>query len=471
MLFNSYIFWFFFAIVLLFYFRLSCRRQNWLLLIGSYIFYGAWDWRFLLLVFFSTAVDYTIGISLYRTSKPSLRKALITLSVMTQLTLLGFFKYYNFFSREFLLFLNNFGIHLSLPLLHVILPVGISFYTFQSMSYTIDVYRGNSKPVTDPLNFGLYVCFFPQLVAGPIERSCHLVPQYENPRPNRLEDKVEGVFHIMVGLFKKVVIADNLAPIVNTVFQAPAHTLTGGECWMGVYAFAFQIYGDFSGYSSIAKGVALIMGFNLMDNFNMPYFAISPSDFWQRWHISLSRWLRDYLYIPLGGNRCSNWKIYRNLTITMLLGGLWHGANWTFIAWGAFHGLLLCGYRLFERNPSGPPPKISVVARILKTVLMFHFTCIGWLLFRATTLGQAWEMLGRMLTNLQMTSFAWGIAGMIAFFVGPLFLYELWIFLSRRPLRLIESHWFVRGMAYSYILLMMISFAPMVPSEFIYFQF
>lgn len=471
MLFNSFIFWIFFIIVLALYRRLSHRGQNWLLLLSSYIFYGAWDWRFLFLVFFSTIVDYGIGIGIYRSPRSFLKKILITLSITIQLSLLGFFKYYGFFSHELVAFLGRFGLHLSLPMIRVILPVGISFYTFQSMSYTIDVYRGKSQPVTNPLHFALYVCFFPQLVAGPIERSSQLVPQYAAPRPDRFEDKIEGLYHIVFGLFKKVVIADNLAPIVNTIFGTPTQNLTGLECWLGVYVFAFQIYGDFSGYSSIAKGVAKMMGFELLDNFNLPYFAVSPSDFWQRWHISLSRWLRDYLYISLGGNRTSRGKIYRNLMITMLLGGLWHGANWTFIAWGVFHGAILCIYRYVEGERPAEPSQMGLSVRVLRTLLMFHLTCIGWLFFRAATITQAGSMLWRMFTNFQMTSFGWSILGVLAFFVLPLLVYEFWIHARSKPLRLLESHWLARGLAYGYVVLMLISFSPMVPSEFIYFQF
>jgi alginate O-acetyltransferase complex protein AlgI len=340
MIFNSYIFWVFFATFIIIYWRLNQHLQNRLLLVGSYIFYGYWDWRFCGLLAFSTTVDFFVAKYMHGTATQADKKKLLIISVITNLTLLGFFKYYNFFSTQFVTAFSNLGISVSLPALNIILPVGLSFYTFQSLSYTIDVYRGHAVPAKNFLDLAAYVSFFPQLVAGPIERASRFLPQFLKPRHLEPGDFGIGLYHVMIGLFKKVIVADNLAPIANMVFGKPPADLTGPEVLIGVYAFAIQIYCDFSGYSSIAQGIAKWLGFDLMWNFKMPYFAVSPSDFWKRWHISLSSWLRDYLYIPLGGNRHGKLMMYRNLILTMALGGLWHGARWTFVIWGLYHGTI-----------------------------------------------------------------------------------------------------------------------------------
>ena len=317
------------------------RLQNGILLIASYVFYGFWDWRFLALLFVSTVVDYNLALLIEKSESPGERKALLAASICVNLGILGFFKYFGFFAESFASLLNSFGFQSSTPFFNIVLPVGISFYTFQTMSYTIDVYRRKLPATRNFFDFALFVSFFPQLVAGPIERATKLLPQVLQPRKFSQSNFVEGFYLIILGLFKKVVIADNMAPIVNYIFSRDVSTLSGAEVLVGVYAFAFQIYGDFAGYTDIARGVAKWLGFDLMLNFRMPYFATSPSDFWQRWHISLSSWLRDYLYIPLGGNRQGTLLTYRNLMLTMVLGGLWHGAAWTFVAWGFFHGLIL----------------------------------------------------------------------------------------------------------------------------------
>ena len=471
MLFNSYVFWVFLAIVMVLYSVLRHRKQNIMLLIASYIFYGWWDWRFLSLILLSTIVDFNVARAIGKTSSPRRRKSLITISLVTDLGILGLFKYYDFFISSFDNLLVSLGIHAQFPLMHLILPVGISFYTFQTLSYTIDVYRGKMTPTPHFLDFALYICFFPQLVAGPIERSTHLLPQVTNPRVRRREDFREGLYHVMIGLLKKVVIADNLAAVVDMVFQTPIDQLSGTECLFGVYAFAFQIYGDFSGYSSIAQGVAKWLGFDLMFNFRMPYFAQSPSEFWRRWHISLSTWLRDYLYIPLGGNRFGSFNTYRNLLITMLLGGLWHGAAWTFVAWGAFHGLLLCIYRPFEPDRHATPVQRSWPIRLFKVVVMFHLVCFSWLLFRAESITQAWDMCRLILTDLHITPLAIAILGTTLFYAGPVILYELWVFYADDMMKLTRVRWYWRGLVYSYCVLMLILFPPPVANAFIYFRF
>lgn len=473
MLFNSFIFWIFFLVVITLYRLLPHKWQNRMLLVASYVFYGYWDYRYLSLILASTVIDYIVATGIQKADDQSHKKRLLTISICANLGMLGFFKYYNFFTTEMSELLTYIGMPVSMPVLNIVLPVGISFYTFQTMSYTIDVYRGQTTPTRRFFDFALYVSFFPQLVAGPIERSYQLLPQILERRPHLKENFTEGLYHVMIGLFKKVVIADNMAPIVNYVFSRPVSELTGPEIIVGIYAFAFQIYGDFSGYSSIAQGLAKWMGFNLSWNFKMPYFATSPSDFWQRWHITLSSWLRDYLYIPLGGSRFGHFLTLRNLALTMLLGGLWHGAGWTFIVWGLYHGLLLIAYRLFEFKQEGTP-RSRMHHRIgngLRIMFFFHLVCVSWLLFRAETMTQVWEMLGVIFSDLTFTSFFYYAAGMLLFFVTPLMVLEYWIEKSGDLLKVVHSHWILRTTIYAYFALMIWVFPPLASQVFIYFQF
>lgn len=480
MLFNSYIFWVFFAVFLVFYLatRQNWRVQNTVLLVASYIFYGTWDWRFLFLLLYSTVVDYVLARAIERSSSPRRRKTLLVLSLCTSLGILGFFKYFGFFTESLVELLNTLGVENSLPVLTILLPVGVSFYTFQTMSYIIEVYRGKVPAAKNFIDFAAFVSFFPQLVAGPIERAPRMLPQFLRRRVLQPGDFAEGFYLVLLGLFKKIVIADNMAPIVNSIFSRDVSTLSGAEVLIGVYAFAFQIYGDFAGYTDIARGIAKWLGFDLALNFRMPYFAVSPSDFWARWHISLSSWLRDYLYIPLGGNRYGEAKTYRNLMITMLLGGLWHGAAWTFIAWGFFHGLILCLYRPFEAllKPKRPQEVLVrsvpfVPGRILAGLIMFQLTCIGWLFFRADSIGQVWGMVQRLFSSFTMTPFVIGSASMIIFYVLPLLIFEFWLERKSDLLALLKTHWWVRGLVYGYFILMLWFFPALGQYEFIYFQF
>jgi D-alanyl-lipoteichoic acid acyltransferase DltB (MBOAT superfamily) len=477
MLFNSWPFWVFLAVVLPIYWLLPHKQQNLFLIGASYLFYGWWDWRFLVLIAFSTAMDYSLGRAV-AFAPPERRRSYVAVSVVLNLALLGVFKYYNFFSGELAHALSSVGVHLSPPVLKVILPVGISFYTFQSMSYVLDISRGATKPASNFRDFALYVCFFPHLVAGPIMRSGTtehdalgrgLLKQLEAPRSYREGDFQAGLYYVILGLFKKVVIGDNLATLVNMVFSGDPHQLSGLEALAGIYAFAWQIYADFSGYSSIAQGVARWMGIDLMHNFRMPYLAVSPSDFWRRWHISLSTWLRDYLYVPLGGNRRGDALTYCNLLITMVLGGVWHGANWTFIAWGVFHGLILCAYRLLPGR--GEAAGLTPLGRAWRVVLMFHLTCLGWLLFRAQSMGQVWDFLWLIATRPQMTPLAASMFGLIVFYAAPLFLFELWVERCKTMTLLLELPWWWRGLAYSYAAVMLVFFPSPEAHEFIYFQF
>ena len=372
------------------------------------------------------------------------------------------------------------GLPLDLPVLNLILPLGISFYTFQSMSYVFDISRFVTKPADNFLDFALYVSFFPHLVAGPIMRSGNLdktigqkglLTQVANTRTYRKGDFQQGFYHIVSGLFKKVVIGDNMAVIVNTIFGSDINTLSGLECLAGIYAFAFQIYADFSGYSSIAQGVAKWMGFDLIFNFKMPYLAKSPQDFWRRWHISLSSWLRDYVYISFGGNRAGMLRMYRNLMLTMILGGIWHGANWTFLAWGTFHGVILSAYRFLGNNETQPVKKYSPLSSLWRVLIMFHLTCIGWLFFRAETIHKAFAMLVRLTSDFRMTKIGLSILFTVLLYAGPLMIYEVWVEKKKNLLVLNQAHWSVQTLVYSYILFMIILFPPPVAHEFIYFQF
>ena len=470
MIFNSFVFWGFFAVVLALYWRLPWRGQNYLLLVAGYVFYGFWDWRYLGLLAFSTIVDYYVGYYLVQVDDARKRKLLITTSVVVNLTFLGFFKYFGFFVNEMAALLTSLGFQPHLPVLHIVLPVGISFYTFQSMAYTLDIYRGKAQPARNLPEFATYVAYFPPLVAGPIERASHLLRQLQGERRLKQGDFAEGLYHILIGLFKKVFIADNLAPIANHIFDTPAADLTATEMLIGTYAFAFQIYGDFSGYSSIAQGVSKWLGIDLSYNFRMPYFSRSPSEFWQRWHISLSQWLRDYLYIPLGGNRHGPTRTHINLLLTMLLGGLWHGANWTFIAWGAWHGLLLIAYRLVGTESFEKPASHKAIS-VLQAVVMFHFVCVGWIFFRAESISQAFGLIGALGHGFAVTDFALYAGSLLLFFAAPLFVYE-WLAYRRNEMLLALSQpvW-QRVALYGYFIAMVVVFPPLTQQVFIYFQF
>ena len=325
------------------------RLQNALIVVASYVFYGWWDWRFLSLIIFSTLVDYWVGKQLGKTDVARKRKTLLWMSILVNLGFLGFFKYYNFFAENFVAAFTFFGADIQPNTLDIILPVGISFYTFQTMSYTIDVYRKNLKPTNDFVAFSAFVSFFPQLVAGPIERATNLLPQFYQKRKFDYAQAVDGMRQILWGLFKKVVIADNCAVYANEIFNNSAD-YNGSTLLLGAIFFTFQIYGDFSGYSDIAIGTARLFGFNLMQNFAFPYFSRDIAEFWRRWHISLSTWFRDYVYIPLGGSRGGTLMKVRNTFIIFIVSGFWHGANWTFIIWGALNAVYFLPLLLTKRN-------------------------------------------------------------------------------------------------------------------------
>lgn len=396
MLFNSIDFAIFLPIVFILYWFVinkSLKHQNLLIVLASYFFYGWWDWRFLSLLFFSTVVDYLVGIALSKQEDSTRRKLLLSISLVSNLGLLGFFKYYNFFLDNFVSAFSFFGTSLEVDSLKVILPVGISFYTFQTLSYAIDVYRRNLKPTKDFIAFSAFVSFFPQLVAGPIERATNLLPQFFKKRSFDYSKAVDGMRQILWGLFKKIVIADNCAEFANMIFNHSAD-YSGSTLVLGALFFTFQIYCDFSGYSDIAIGTARLFGFDLMRNFNFPYFSRDFGEFWRRWHISLSTWFRDYLYIPLGGSRGGTWMKIRNTFIIFIVSGFWHGANWTFIVWGALNAVFFLPLLLTNSNRNN----LNVVAqgRYLPTIrefssmlLTFSLTVLAWIFFRANNISHA----------------------------------------------------------------------------------
>lgn len=394
MLFDTPAYLIFLAIVVTLYWRFSWRRQNLLLLACSYMFYGWWDWRFLLLMIGSTCLDYFLSHQIARSANPATRKRILIASLAVNFTVLGLFKYCNFFVSSFAGLLTVLGIH-NVPngLLDVVLPPGISFYTFQEVAYIADVYFGKLEPADSFLDYALFISLFPHLIAGPIQRPSHLLPQVQRERHYDPQAFFDGLMLIASGLFRRCVIADNCAVLANAAF---AGTLGSGvvPVLVGVYAFSWQIYGDFSGYSDIARGSAQLLGFHFMVNFRQPYLASSLQDFWRRWHISLSTWLRDYLYIPLGGNRKGETRTYINLLLTMLLGGLWHGANWTFLVWGGIHGVWLGLERFFWRGEVLRP-------RWAARILTLTITGLAWVFFRARSVGEAWSFLHG------LTQFTW----------------------------------------------------------------
>ncbi len=410
MLFNSIDFAVFLPIVFILYWFVTnknLRLQNFLIVVASYFFYGWWDWRFLSLILFSTLVDYIVGFRLEIEERQFKRKLLLWTSILVNLGFLGFFKYYNFFLDNFIASFSLLGVEFKANSLNIILPVGISFYTFQTLSYSIDVYRRKLKPTKDFIAFSAFVSFFPQLVAGPIERAENLLPQFYKIRIFDYSKAVDGMRQILWGLFKKMVIADNAAEIANQIFNNSAD-YSGSTLLLGALFFTFQIYGDFSGYSDIAIGTARLFGFDLMRNFNFPYFSRDIAEFWRRWHISLSTWFRDYLYIPLGGSRGSRLMIIRNTFIIFIVSGFWHGANWTFIVWGALHAIYFLPLLLTNRNRTylGVVAEGKILPSVRELLLMmstFGLTVLAWIFFRAENIGHAMSFISEIFSSSLFT--------------------------------------------------------------------
>ena len=477
MLFNSIEFVLFLPIVFLLYWAigyahindpLKLRLQNAFVVLASYVFYGWWDWRFLILIAFTSFVSWGSGLLIAKSPTPKAAKAWTAANIVLNLAILAVFKYYDFFVREFGLL---FGISTNSLLLKIILPVGISFYTFQALSYSIDVYRKKIDPTHDIVAFFAYVAFFPQLVAGPIERATNLLPQFQNNRQFNYDQAVDGMRQILWGLFKKIVIADNCATYVDQVW-ATYDTQTGSTLLLAAILFTFQIYGDFSGYSDIAIGTAKLFGIKLMRNFNNPYFSRDIAEFWRRWHISLTTWFRDYVYIPLGGSRVGKWKIVRNTFVIFLLSGFWHGANWTFIAWGAFHALLFLPLILLGKNRKYTANDVTW-RDIPKILITFCMVVLGWIIFRAETITQAWEILCGICSS-SILSLPWVESAKtilpIPFILAHVILFE-WFNREKQHGLAIESlKPLARWSLYIYICLLIVAFGAQ-PETFIYFQF
>ena len=468
MVFNSTTFLLFFLAVYAAYRTLGrwYVLQNRFLLAACYVFYGFWDWRFPCLMGLTTIVDY--GATRMIVRDPSRKRIWLAVSLVNNLGVLFVFKYYEFFQVNVLAALHQLGLEGSALLTGVILPVGISFYTFQRMTFVIDAYRGKASSHTGFLDFALFVSFFPLLLAGPIERASNLLPQFLRPRVITSGHLEEGVWLIAWGLFKKMFIADNLALLVDPVFS-DGWQGTGGEALIAVYAYAFQIYCDFSGYSDVARGLAKLLGFDVMVNFNLPYFASNPSDFWRRWHISLSTWLRDYVYIPLGGSRHGTWATNRHLMATMVLVGLWHGAAWTFIFWGAYHGALLMAHRLMIPHRREPVTS-RWYQHAMSVVLMFHATCLGWLLFRAESLQQAADLLQRIFGSLVLGDSALANLGTLLGYVSILLIVQALQALRQDLLVLKGIPLPLKGMAYGMLFYLTVLHGG-TSNSFIYFQF
>ena len=477
MLFNSIHFLLFFPSIIIIYFLIPVKYRWILLLAGSYYFYMCWKVEYVFLILFSTIVDYLVGIQMGKTIDKNKRKILLVISLVTNLGLLFAFKYFNFFNESVREVFQAFDLSYAIPAIDVLLPVGISFYTFQTLSYSIDVYRGAKEPEKHFGIFALFVSFFPQLVAGPIERSQKLLPQLYEKHKFDFDRIVDGLKLMVWGFFMKLVIADRLAIYVNAVYNNPEQH-TGLTLALATVFFAFQIYCDFAGYSNIAIGAAKVMGVNLMINFNRPYFSKSISEFWKRWHISLSTWFRDYLYISLGGNRVSIPKWYFNLLIVFVISGLWHGANWTFVIWGALNGLYLI-FEIITKNWSKKVNHVLYLNRLprlnlfLRTIITFLLACFAWIFFRANSSHDAFLIINQLfvfdnpLYIGEWQHFLYGIAG-ITFLLIIEFNRE---YFGQYVLPFKTNHWFKEQLAYTMLLLLILLIGVFDGGQFIYFQF
>jgi len=483
-LFNSVQFAIFLPLVFLSYWVVTAmnrKSQNPLLILASYVFYAWWDWRFLGLIAFSTVVDYCVGQRIYVSlDRPQRAKAWLMVSVMANLGLLGFFKYYNFFVDSWVHGLQLLGYTVkSQVTLRIILPVGISFYTFQTLSYSLDIYYRRLKPTTNFIAFTAFVSFFPQLVAGPIERASNLLHQIERPRVFQYKQAADGLKLILWGLFKKLVIADSLAPMVDDIFAHYA-TYPSATLILGVVMFSFQVYGDFSGYSDIAIGTAKLFGIELMSNFRFPHFSRNVAEYWQRWHISLSTWFRHYLYIPLGGSRVSRRRAVGNIAIVFLLSGLWHGANWTFVFWGAFHALLFIPVFLLKRNRIymdsviGQHSILPSIKEIGQVLLTFGLVTFSRIFFRSPTLTDAFGYIKGIFTDFQITVYTHPVGyRMIDYYLLMLLfvVYEYRIRKNERSPFPFKSPWIRFGLYVLVIFAMLLFYDDGVNRSFIYFQF
>jgi len=481
MLFNSLSFAIFLPIVFALYWLTKAKRkQNILLMIASYYFYACWDWRFLFLLAFSTFLDYYTGIRIEESQKKSSKKFWFWLSIGVNLGFLGFFKYYNFFAESFAELFAGFGFQINPLVLQIILPIGISFYTFHGLSYVIDIYKERIKAERSVIDYALFVSFFPLLVAGPIERATHLLPQIKRERQFNYDNAVDGLRQILWGLFKKMVVADNCAYYANMIFN-DYHNYTGVTLIFGAVLFAFQIYGDFSGYSDIALGTARLFGFDLLRNFSYPYFSRDIAEFWRRWHISLSSWFRDYLYIPLGGSKGGNWMRIRNTFIIFIVSGFWHGANWTFIIWGFLNALFIMPSIVLKTNRNN----LDIVAEgrlfpnikeIFQLILTFSLACFAWIFFRSNSVTDAFEYIGRIFSTLGIgIGYPYKLLNgdiKVLIFILIMLIFEWFMREELHPLRkpFTNLPTFARWIVYFLLAILVLLFAG-EQAEFIYFQF
>ncbi len=486
MIFNTFTFAFYLFIVFTIYWLLKrhLNYQNIFLLIASYVFYGWWDWRFLTLIIISSISDYLLGLQIHKSKQIKKRKLFLATSIILNLGILAFFKYFNFFADSFTELLHVFNMEAGYTTLNIVLPVGISFYTFQTLSYTIDIYRGNLKPSKDIVSFFAFVSFFPQLVAGPIERAAHLLPQFIKKRSFRFEDAKDGMRQMLWGFFKKMIIADNLATIADGIYSNPS-AMSGASLFLGLCIFSIQIYADFSGYSDIAIGVSRLFGFDLKRNFRYPLFARDVGERWRNWHISLSTWFRDYLYIPLGGSKRGKWGQIRNVMILFTVSGLWHGANWTFVIWGVLNGLFFVPAMLtgVNRKYMGVIaadrifPSIKETALMIKTFLLIAFT---YVFFRAENLAHSSEYLSAMfhnqffsntLTELKSIADGYKYLGIYFLYVILLLVFEWQARSKKHALEISNVPKFWRWFIYYFLVLSILTFGAYNKQAFIYFQF
>lgn len=480
MLFNSIDFAIFLPLVFLLYWFVTnknLRLQNALLLLASYFFYACWDWRFLFLLMFSTLLDYFTGLKMQDVENQKGKRFWFLLSVIVNLGFLGVFKYYNFFAESFAEAISRFGLHINVWTLKVILPVGISFYTFHGLSYVIDIYKDRIKAEKNFLDYAVFVSFFPLLVAGPIERATHLLPQIKKQRTFDYVKAVDGLRQILWGLFKKIVIADNCAEFANQIFNNSTD-LSGSTLVLGAIFFTFQIYGDFSGYSDIALGTARLFGIELLRNFAFPYFSRDIAEFWRRWHISLSSWFRDYLYIPLGGSKGGKWQQVRNTFIIFIVSGFWHGANWTFIVWGALNAIYFLPLLLTNKNRNNLEivggDKSLTINDLFNIFLTFSLTVFTWIFFRAENLGHALQYVSGIFSkSLFSTPYYSGLGiAKPLFILIPFFVLIEW--LGREQKYAIEKLKLKRPLRWAFYVFIIFTLGMYIKTEetpFIYFQF
>ena len=475
MLFNSISFLLFLPIVYTLYWLLNKRSllvQNTMLLGASYFFYSCWDWRFLFLLVFSTLLDYYSGLKIGNATTQQQKKAWLWISISINLGFLAVFKYCDFFIQSFAQVLQNLGFNPHFSTLNFILPVGISFYTFHGLSYVIDIYKNRIQPEKNIVHYSLFVTYFPLLVAGPIERATHLLPQIKKPRVFHYNQSVQGIQQIIWGLFKKVVVADNCAFFVNQIFQDASH-FSATELWIGMFLFSFQIYGDFSGYSDIALGTSKLFGIDLLKNFNFPYFSRDIADFWRRWHISLSSWFRDYVYIPLGGSKGNKRQQLRNVCIIFLISGFWHGANWTFIFWGFLHAILFIPLLIFNKNRASLSDDKLDLKAYIKIIGTFVVVSFAWVFFRADNLTAAFHYLYNMfdVNDLQANYFyknaKYALLSVICVFAISMLLVTEWYTIKQQRQEIKWNRYLVLFL----VLLLFCMGSYRDQMSFIYFQF